>query len=255
MSRRTIDLNCDLGERDDALGVDVDLELLDIVSSANIACGGHAGDEESMRRTVAAAIPSGVALGAHPSYPDRANFGRVACDLAGRPLEDVITSQVEALLRIVQCSGGELTHVKPHGALYHAAMRRVEIAEAVARAIARLGVPLLLVGQAGAPALEIWRDMGFDVAAEAFADRRYEADGLLRERGKADALIDDPVEAAAQAVRIASGAGVLTATGAVTSLRAETICLHSDRPSAIANARTVRDALARAGVRVQALRQ
>ena len=206
-----------------------------------------------MARTVAAALELGVALGAHPSYPDRQNFGRLALGMALPQLEETIAAQLNALLQIVLRHGGELRHVKPHGALYHAAMRRAEIAEAVARAVARFNLPLVLVGQAGAPALAVWRNMGFHVAAEAFADRRYETDGCLRNRNQPDALIENPDETAVQAVRIATGAGVLSLTGAVVPVQANTICLHSDTLNAVANARTVREAL-RAGVRVQAFR-
>lgn len=255
MTAGTIDLNCDLGEREDALGIAADRELLRSVSSANIACGGHAGDEASMTRTVAAALEHGVAIGAHPGYPDRQNFGRVTLEMALPLLEDAIAAQVHTLLQIVLRHGGELTHVKPHGALYHAAMRRAEIAETVAGAIARFGLPLTLVGQAGAPALTVWRDMGLPVAAEAFADRRYEPDGLLRDRNRARALHDSPVEAASQAVRIATGAGVLTLTGVAVPVQADTICLHSDAPNAVASARAVREALVRAGIQIQALRK
>lgn len=249
-----IDLNCDLGERGDEAGIGIDRELLRLVSSANIACGGHAGDDESMIRTVAAAIESGVALGAHPSFPDRPNFGRVAVELPTPQLMDVIAAQVDALLRVVMRHRGRMTHVKPHGALYHAAMRQADVAETVARAVARLGVPLILVGQAGAPALDVWKSMGFPVAAEAFADRRYEADGALRDRRHANALLGTSDETAQQAIRIATGAGVPTLAGTLVPVQADTICLHSDTPDAAARARSVRDALVLAGVRIQALR-
>ncbi|MBI5863228.1 MAG: LamB/YcsF family protein [Planctomycetes bacterium] len=248
-----IDLNCDLGERCDAPGVSADLELLSAVSSANIACGGHAGDYESMIRTVAAAIELGVAVGAHPSFPDRPNFGRVTIAMPLPQLEDAIASQVDALLRIVIRQHGCLTHVKPHGALYHAAMRQAEIAEAIANAVVRLGLRLILVGQSGAIALGVWGKMGFQVAAEAFADRRYEADGSLRDRRHADAVLATSADAAQQAVRIATGAGVLTPTGSIVPVRADTICLHSDTPDAPAKARAVRDALLHAGIRMRAL--
>lgn len=247
MSAATIDLNCDMGERDDAAGIAEDLALLEFVSSANIACGGHAGDEQSMMRTVTAAMKRGVALGAHPGYPDRANFGRIECDMTGLALEDSIAAQVDAIARIIDRCGGTLAHAKPHGALYHAAMRRREIAESVARGVERVDRSLIMVGQAGASALDVWRAMGFRVAAEAFADRRYEADGSLRARQEMNALIDDPRQAAVQVVRIAAGSGVLTLAGEVVQVQAETIGLHSDTPNVTAIARTVRDALTNAG--------
>lgn len=253
MSGTTIDLNCDLGERDDAAGIAQDIALLELVTSANIACGGHAGNEQSMVRTVTAAIERGVALGAHPGYPDRKNFGRAPCTMSLQELEDSIAALVDAFLRIIDRCGGKLSHVKTHGALYHAAMRQREIAEVVARAIARIGVPVILVGQAAAPALDVWRAMGWRVASEAFADRRYEADGSLRDRREADALMDDPQQAAAQAVRIAQGRGALTAAREIVPLQADTLCLHSDTPNAIDIATAVRAALKQAGVALRAL--
>lgn len=253
MNKRTIDLNCDLGERDDPAGMATDLELLGIVSSANIACGGHAGDEHSMMRTVMAALARGVALGAHPGYPDRANFGRAMQTVAAQELEDSIATQVDAFAQVVDRCGGRLVHVKPHGALYHAAMRQNAIAEVVARGIKRVGVDVILVGQAGTPGLEFWRDMGVRTAAEAFADRRYEPDGALRARDAVNAVIDDPIEAAAQAVRIVSGSGISTLTGEIVAVHADTICLHSDTPGAIEIAKAVRDALTRERIRIQAL--
>jgi len=253
MTVRTIDLNSDLGERDDLEGVRVDIWLLKYVTSANIACGGHAGSDISMERTVMLAQENGVAIGAHPGYPDRANFGRVECAIPHQQLEDSIAAQIDALLRIVTARRGELGHVKPHGALYHAAMQRRDIAELIARAVTRIGISATLVGQANAPALATWREMGFQVASEAFADRRYEADGSLRARGKPDAMIADPKQAAEQAIRIVRGQGVLTPTGGVVDVGADTLCLHSDTPNAIENARAVRDALAREGIACRAL--
>jgi UPF0271 protein len=197
----------------------------------------------------------GVALGAHPGYPDRENFGRVPFAMSAPDLENSISAQVDALLQIVVRHGGELTHVKLHGALYHSAMRQREVAEAVARGVAQVDRSVILVGQAGAPALDVWRGLGFRVAAEAFADRRYEANGSLRARQEADALIEDPAQAEAQAIRIATGLGVLTREGEQVAIKATTIGLHSDTPNAVAIAKAVRDALARAGVRLQALRR
>jgi len=251
----TIDLNCDLGEREDPLGIAGELAILDFVCSANIACGGHAGDERSMARTVAAAMERGVALGAHPGYPDRTNFGRVPCEMPVRELEELIAAQVDALLEVVVRYGGELTHLKLHGALYHEAMRRRETAEAVGRGVERIGTPLLLVGLAGAPALEVWRAMGFSVASDAFADRRYESDGSLRPREEHHAIIDEPAAAAAQAVRIAKGLGALTLAGGIVGIQADTICLHSDTPNATSIARIVHDTLTREGIRLLAFRR
>lgn len=243
---KTIDLNCDMGERDDAAGIAIDLALLDMVSSANIACGGHAGDEWSMERTVVAAVQRGVAIGAHPGYPDRQSFGRASMVIDAARLEEEIGRQVERLVGIAGRHGARVVHVKPHGALYHDAMLRGEVAELVARAVKKVEPSAVLVGLTGAGALDIWRGMGFRVAAEGFADRRYLPDGSLRRRGEPDALLDEPVIAAAQALAIAEHR--------VLKERAETICVHSDTPHAVDIARAVRAALEGGGYSLQALR-
>jgi UPF0271 protein len=253
VNTRTIDLNCDLGERDDPSGIASDLAILDLVSSANIACGGHAGNEQSMARTVRAAMERGVALGAHPGYPDQANFGRAAREMSAASVEELVVLQTDALLQIALRCGGRLTHLKPHGALYHDAMRRREIAEAVARGAGRIGVPLRLVGLAGAPALEVWRAMGFPVAAEAFADRRYEQDGSLRARSHDDAVIVDAGQAAAQALRIAKGLTLMSGGGISAGRQVDTICVHSDTPAAALTIRHIHDALILEGFRIEAL--
>lgn len=253
MSKAAIDLNCDLGEQDDPLGIVRDMDLLEIITSASIACGGHAGDDASMTRTVVAAMASGVAIGAHPGYPDRANFGRVPVKMALAELEDMVAAQVGAILRIADRCGGWLAHVKPHGALYHEAMRRRDMAEAVAMGVARAGASAVMIGQAGSPALDHWRAMGCSVAAEAFADRRYEPDGALRARHEPDALLDDPPSAAGQALCIAKGMPIRTAAGPLVHIRADTICLHSDTPRAVEIARAIRDALTHEGIRLQPL--
>lgn len=253
MTSRTIDLNCDLGECEDAAGIANDLALLDVVTSANVACGGHAGDEGSMERTVVAAMQRGVALGAHPGYPDRANFGRVACNMEFRLLADSIASQIAALLRIATKHGGTINHVKPHGALYHAAMHYRDIAELIASSMKRAGLSAILMGQANAPALDVWRGMGLQVAAEAFADRRYESDGSLRARTKPEAMIEDAALAAAQAVRIATQSQVISISGDIVAVAADTLCLHSDTPNALRNAHAVRAALTQSGIACRAL--
>lgn len=250
---RTIDLNCDLGERDDAEGHALDLRLLDIVTSANIACGGHAGDDRSVERTVRAALSRHVAIGAHPSYPDRARFGRTEIAIATPALEESLVEQIQLVLSIAHANGGRVQHVKPHGALYHAAMNQREIGDAVARAVSRCDRSLVLVGLAEAAGLARWRAAGFEVAAEAFADRRYEDDGSLRARTKDGALIDRPEDAAAQAVAIAREGCVVSANGNRVRVPARTICLHSDTPGAAECASVVRTRIEEAGIVVRAL--
>ncbi len=251
MTPRSIDLNCDLGESPERAADGTDLALLDAVSSANIACGGHAGDESTMAETVRAAISRGVAVGAHPGYPDRARFGRFELDMTVEEIEAAVFEQFSALDRVVGALGTHLRHVKPHGALYHAAMARPPVAEALARAAARVSGGLILVGQAGTAALGVWRGQGFRVAAEAFADRRYEPDGSLRARTLPGALLTDPAEAASQALRIARGQGVVACDGTIIPLRADTIGVHGDTPGAVAVVRAVRAGLEQAGVVVR----
>jgi 5-oxoprolinase (ATP-hydrolysing) subunit A len=247
----TIDLNCDLGE--DPAMLARDLELLNLVTSANIACGGHAGDEGTMRAMVRAAAARGCGIGAHPSYPDRANFGRREMAIGEADLEESVAGQIAALARIALAHSARLTHVKPHGALYHGANHRPAVAAAIARAAARVDPALILVAQSGSAAVSAYGDAGLGTISEAFADRRYEPDGALRSRALPGALIADPARAAEQAVRIARGEGVIAPDGSVVALRAETICIHSDTRGAVDNAREIRRKLETAGVRVAPL--
>jgi UPF0271 protein len=224
----TIDLNCDMGELEDAAH---EAALMEYITSANIACGGHAGDESTMERTARLALAQGVRIGAHPSYPDRANFGRVEMALPAPAIEESVREQIEWLERIVTKLGGQIAHVKPHGALYNVAARDETVARAIGAAVAGWNARAIVFGLAGSLALEVWRGMGLPVAAEAFADRRYEADGSLRSRKFADALITDPAEAAAQALRFAREGKV------------QTICVHGDTPGAVAILKACREAL------------
>ena len=211
------------------------------VTSVNIACGGHAGDDETMRITVVQAMRHGLGIGAHPGYPDRANFGRFELDLPLDELALSISEQVAALAAVVERAGGRMIHVKPHGALYNQAAKNRAIARAIADGVARVDRTVILVGLAGSVMLDVFREAGFAVAAEAFADRRYEPDGTLRPRRFEDALIRDPDAAAEQALAIARGG------------RAETICIHGDTPGAPAIAAAVARTLRANGVRLAGL--
>lgn len=213
-----IDLNCDMGELEDAAH---EAALMQYVTSANIACGGHTGDEQTMERTARLALAHGVRIGAHPSYPDRANFGRLEIELSSEAIEQTVLEQIERLESVVRRLGGTLTHIKPHGALYNVAAREERVARAVGRAVRAWNPETTLFALLGCPSMEVWRGMGLKVAAEAFADRRYEPDGSLRSRKFADALITDPEEAAAQAARFAREG------------RAQTLCIHGDTPGAV----------------------
>ena len=232
----TIDLNADVGEGE---GEEV---LYGLVTSVNVACGGHAGDQDSMARAVRLAARHGVSVGAHPGYPDRAHFGRRSLTVPAAALASLVTDQIEALARICRGESLRLAHVKPHGALYHDASRHEDVALAIADAAARIDPDLVLVGLAGSPALVTWKGRGLHTAAEGFADRAYEADGTLRSREEAGALLLDPSLAAAQAVRLAR------------SRRVATLCVHGDTPGATAILTRVRRALEDAGIHVAAPR-
>jgi len=223
-----MDLNCDMGELDDASH---EAALMEYITSANIACGAHAGDEATMERTARLALARGVHIGAHPSYPDRANFGRTEMPLTGLEIERTVREQIERLEAVVRNLGGRIEHVKPHGALYNVAARDGDVARAIGRAVAAWNQQATLFGLLGSSALEVWREMGLPVAAEAFADRRYEPDGSLRPRKYADALITDPAEAAAQAARFARQG------------KAQTLCVHGDTPGAVEILKACRQAI------------
>jgi len=245
---RRIDLNADLGEAAGPEALAHDAALLDIVTSANIACTGHAGDDQSMRATAVVAIARGCALGAHPSYPDRANFGRITLAMDPPALEAELYRQIAALGRIVRSLGAELTHIKPHGALYHDAADSAPIARAVGAAALRWRPDITLIGPCAAPCHSLWQSMGLRTLAEAFADRAYEPDARLRSRSLPGGLITDPQRAAAQAVSIARDRCAVALDGSRVALVADTLCIHSDTPSALPIARAIAEALRAAGI-------
>jgi UPF0271 protein len=250
---KRIDLNCDMGEMPELIANGTQEALLDSVTSANIACGGHAGDEATMRTTIERALHKGVAVGAHPGYADRANFGRIELKVATKELEQSVFDQVCALAKVAAACKAELRHVKPHGALYNQAVKDRELAAAIARGVGRWHKDVVLVGLAGSMMLDVFREEGFRVAAEAFADRRYEADGSLRSRKFADAVIRDPDEAGRQAVRIVEKGSVVACDGSEVRIQAQTLCIHGDTPGAAKIAEAVAAALHAAGVKLSAL--
>jgi UPF0271 protein len=220
-----------------------DIAMMPYVTSANIACGGHAGDEQTMKATIEEALRWNVAVGAHPSYPDRENFGRLELNMTPEAVADAVFEQVRTFVRVAEACGAKVIHVKPHGALYNQAARDRVLAGAIAKGVGRWSRDVVLVGLAGSVMLDAFREAGFAVAAEAFADRRYEPDGSLRSRKFADALIREPEAAAQQALRI------------VEEGKAQTICVHGDTPGAVAIAEAVARALREAGVELCALTQ
>jgi len=253
LNRFAIDLNADMGESPGQLADGTDAELMRCITSANIACGAHAGDLLTMEQTVELARQNKVAIGAHPSYPDRAGFGRRVISLTTDELQASIVEQLNMLRGVANRLNARVTHVKPHGALYHSCNNGGEIARAVARAVLAVDANMLLVGQAGFPCLNVYRQMGLRIASEAFADRKYEADGTLRGRSLPGAMLDSLEEAASQAAEIATRKRVMTSSGTALAIDAATICIHSDTKGAAQIACAVRERLIRSHVRLQAL--
>ena len=248
----TIDLNCDMGESFGAWTMGQDADVLAHVSSANIACGFHAGDPATMRRTVAAAVARGVAVGAHPSLPDLAGFGRREMRVSADETYALTLYQIGALAAMARAAGTNLRHVKPHGALYNMAAKDPVLADAIAAAVRDFDRDLILVGLAGSELPHAGERAGLAVAHEAFADRRYESDGSLMARGKDGAVIDDVDAAVAQAISIVTR-GEAESPAGVLRIRADTICVHGDRADAAVFASRLRHALESAGVTVAAL--
>jgi len=242
-----IDLNADVGEGED------DLPLYALVSSVNVACGAHAGDDDSMMRAVDLAKAHRVAVGAHPGYADRASKGRVAMDLPPAEVRDLLLSQIERLSLIARRHRMGLAHVKPHGALYNEAATDLWLAATIARTVKEAHPMLRLFGLARSFLPIAGRAAKLAVAEEGFADRRYRSDGTLAPRGAPDALITKPDEAAAQALAIARGIPIETVDGGTVSITVSTICLHADTPGAVENARATRRALEGAGFTIGAL--
>jgi UPF0271 protein len=246
----TIDLNADLGESE-PFEASSEEALLDLVSSAHIACGFHAGGPETMRRTVAAALERGVRIGAHPSYPDRAGFGRRELGRPAALVADDVVYQVAALQGIAVAHGAGVESVKPHGALYHRASADAACARAVARATAAVVPGARLVLAAGSSGIDAARAEGLAVVGEGFADRRYLPDGTLVPRSEPGAVIVDPEAAARAALRLVERGSVETDGGEV-PLGVGTICVHGDTPGAVAVAAAVRAALLEAGIAIEA---
>ena len=249
-----IDLNADVGEAFGPWEMGADAGLIPHVTSVNVACGFHAGDPAVMDETVGLAARAGVAVGAHPGHLDLRGFGRRVIQAAPGEIERDVLYQVGALAAFAAAHGVRLVHVKPHGALYNQAAEDERVANAVARGVARAGRDLVLVGLATTGVMRAAAEReGLRFAGEAFADRRYEADGRLQSRSVAGSVLTEPAEAAAQAVSIAREGLVRAAGGSEVPLAAETLCLHGDNPAAVALAIAVRRALEGAGIAVRPL--
>jgi UPF0271 protein len=251
--RLSIDLNCDIGESFGAYTIGDDRALLEQVTSANIACGFHAGDPGIMRTTVELARDKNVAIGAHPGLPDRVAFGRRRWDLSPQDAYDLVLYQIGALAGFVRSAKATLTHVKPHGALYNMAANDSALAAAIAKAVFDFDPDLVLYGLAGSELIAAGQSNRLRTAREAFADRTYERDGTLTPREIPSAVIQDAEQAVRQAVSIVRNQTVVTRDGAEISIQAETICIHGDRANAADFARAIRQALVATGVSVESM--
>jgi UPF0271 protein len=244
---RTIDLNCDMGE-----GCPNDAQLMKYISSANIACGYHAGDADTMRRTVELAMEHSVAIGAHPGYRDAANFGRTPLSLSREEVFALVTEQIVALKQICDQLGAVLHHVKPHGALYNQAAKDKGLANAIARAVAEFDRDLIFYGLSNSFLISEAEDANLRTASEVFADRTYRTDGGLTPRSEPGAVITDSYRSLAQVMQMVQTSTVATRDGEIIPIDADTICVHGDGESAVEFAQAIRRELDAQGINVQA---
>lgn len=247
---KTVDLNCDMGESFGAYELGNDQAILAYVSSANIACGFHAGDPATMRKTVQMALEAGVSIGAHPGFADLVGFGRRNMEITPQEAHDLVVYQMGALQAFVQAEGGVMQHVKPHGALYNMAAARPALAESIALAIYKVNPELILYGLAGSELTRAGEKIGLATAHEVFADRTYQHDGTLTPRSQPNALITDPQKALQQVVRMVTEGKVLTEQGVEIPIRADTICIHGDGTHAVQFAQGIQQALLKAGIMI-----
>lgn len=248
-----IDLNSDLGESFGPWPMGQDAALMDSISSANVACGFHAGDPGTMRATVQLAREKGVAVGAHPGFPDLVGFGRREMKASPAEVEDFVLYQVSALAGIAAAQGVRLQHVKAHGALYNMACKDSALADAIAKAVAAFDRGLILFGLPNSELLRAGQAAGLKVAAEVFADRAYDPDGSLTARSKPGSVIHDTQQVVERAVVMVRDKKVVAIDGSTIALQADTICLHGDTPGAADHARAVRKGLESAGIQVASL--
>ena len=249
----TIDLNSDVGESFGAYRLGADADVMRSITSANIACGYHAGDPGVMRETVRLARDAGVAVGAHPGFPDLAGFGRRELRASPREIEDMVLYQTGALSAIARAENVTVTHVKPHGALYNMAARDRTLADAIARAVKSFDASLVLFGLPGSELLRAGAASGLRVASEGFADRAYSPDGSLAPRGVAGSVIHDADEVVRRAVRMVSEGRVTATDGSELTFRVDTLCVHGDTPGAGELTARLRAGLERHGVAVRSL--
>jgi UPF0271 protein len=237
------DINCDMGEIKDFVDNNTYAQLMKYVTSINLACGGHAGDDDIMEEMIQIAKQKHVKIGAHPSYPDRENFGRLELNIGPEQLFESITSQIQKLIDIAKKEDVRIEHVKPHGALYNIASNNNNLAELIGKSVQKIDPKLAIMCLAGSPMVSILQKSGMNVISEAFADRAYNADGSLRNRDLDGALISDPVLATNQAKLIANNQKVIAFDGSEVSIQAKTICVHSDTPNALEISKAVSQAI------------
>jgi UPF0271 protein len=247
-----IDLNSDVGESFGAWTMGDDAEVMRGITSANVACGYHAGDPTGMRRTVRLARDAGVSVGAHPGFPDLLGFGRRELRASPQDVEDMVLYQIGALAALAEAEGVALAHVKAHGALYNMAVRDRALSDAIARAVRAIDPSLVLFGLPGSELLQAGRDAGLTVAAEGFADRAYEPDGSLTPRSRPGSVLHDPNAVVARAVRLVRDGRVTCSDGTEIAMRVDTLCTHGDTPGAAELTRRLREGLQRAGIAVSA---
>ena len=236
-----IDVNSDVGEITQLLEDGTYYKLMYYITSINIACGGHAGDSKFMKAMIRMGIEKGVNVGAHPSYPDKENFGRKIIPMKPPDITETIMKQIEELLEIAMIEKTILKHVKPHGALYNLASKNSTIAHAIGLAVKKIDPQLTIVGLSNSIMIDTWRDMVLIIAGEAFADRAYETDGSLRDRKFSNALITNPAQAAKQVMMIIKKGEIISVDGNTISINAQTICIHSDTKNALAIAKAVKN--------------
>ncbi|MBP2630946.1 MAG: protein ybgL [Firmicutes bacterium] len=248
-----IDLNSDLGESFGAYKIGMDEKVLSFITSANIACGFHAGDPSVMHKTVKLAIANGVAIGAHPGVPDLIGFGRREMVISAQEAYDMVVYQVGALYGFVKAEGAAMQHVKPHGSLYNMAARRPELAEAIAEAIYKVDPELTLFGLSHSELTKAGRKIGLKTAEEVFADRTYQKDGSLTPRKLANAMITDQDESIKQVLRMIKAGKVMTCQGEEVAIKADTVCIHGDSEHALAFANHINETLKKEKVIVKAI--
>jgi UPF0271 protein len=249
----SIDLNCDMGESFGAWQMGRDAELMDYVSSINVACGFHAGDASVIRKTVETAIKKEVAIGAHPSFPDLQGFGRRAMSLSAQEVFDVVLYQVSALKGVCEAFGKPLHHVKPHGALYNQAAKEAKLAGAIAKAVKAIDENLIVYGLSNSFLISEAEKINLKTASEVFADRTYQADGTLTPRTKPDALIHDTEQAVSQVLEMIQQQALTVATEKKVSLKTETVCIHGDGENALEFAIAIYQKLIEKGISIRTI--